>query len=185
MAKQGARNLILLSRSGAKSIDAARLVHDLEDQGVCVATPMVDIGDIDSLKRELNTLQHMPAVRGCIQATVVLKVRTICVDICHGTLHELISEKDDFFENMSYEDWVASTRSKATGSRNLDAVLPDVLDFFILLSSLNGIFGGRGRELTPPWFHYIHYMISFMIVHIMRFKVLWLSSLSTIHGMAF
>lgn len=48
---------------------------------------------------------------------------------------------------MSFEDWVVSTRSKATGSWNLDTVLPEGLDFFILLSSLNGIIGGRARKL--------------------------------------
>ena len=43
---------------------------------------------------------------------------------------------------MTYEDWQISTRSKATGSWNLHQALPQDLDFFILLSSLNGIFGG-------------------------------------------
>lgn len=46
---------------------------------------------------------------------------------------------------MTYEDWIISTKSKVTGTRNLDILLPQGLDFFIILSSLNGIFGGRAQ----------------------------------------
>lgn len=46
---------------------------------------------------------------------------------------------------MTYEDWVISTRSKVTGSWNLHQVLSADLDFFVLLSSVNGIFGGRAQ----------------------------------------
>ncbi len=46
---------------------------------------------------------------------------------------------------MTYEDWVISTRSKVTGSWNLHKALPSGLDFFVLLSSVNGIFGGRAQ----------------------------------------
>jgi len=45
MAGRGAHNLILLSRSGAKGAAAKDLVHDLERQGIVVATPEIDIGD--------------------------------------------------------------------------------------------------------------------------------------------
>ena len=53
--------------------------------------------------------------------------------------------QDNLFENMTYEDWIISTRSKVTGSWNLHKALPSDLDFFVLLSSLNGIFGGRAQ----------------------------------------
>ena len=46
---------------------------------------------------------------------------------------------------MSFDDWVVSTNSKVTGSWNLHAALPSDLDFFVLLSSVNGIFGNRGQ----------------------------------------
>ena len=75
MASRGARNLLLLSRSGAKSSVAKALVSDLETQGVCVVTPEVDIGNIDDLKHTLNDVaEFLPPVRGCIQATVILRV---------------------------------------------------------------------------------------------------------------
>ncbi|KAL8782131.1 MAG: hypothetical protein Q9213_005665 [Squamulea squamosa] len=126
MCSRGARNLILLSRSGVRNDAANALVDELEMQGVCVATPQVDIGDLVNLTNILDNLAKcMPPVRGCIQATVALR--------------------DNLFKNMTYEDWVVSTRSKVTGSWNLHKVLPASLDFFVLLSSVNGIFGGRAQ----------------------------------------
>ena len=75
MASRGARNLVLLSRSGAKSSAAKALVSELEAQGVCVVTPEVDIGKIHDLKHTLDDMaKFLPPVRGCIQATVTLRV---------------------------------------------------------------------------------------------------------------
>ncbi|PWY90616.1 putative polyketide synthase [Aspergillus sclerotioniger CBS 115572] len=126
MANRGAGYLILLSRSGTKDNASRELLNDLQAQGVFVATPKVDISDIVSLRETLTKLERtMPPIRGCIQATVALR--------------------DNLFDKMSYEDWVVSTSSKVTGSWNLHQVLPRDLDFFVLLSSLNGIFGSRAQ----------------------------------------
>lgn len=46
---------------------------------------------------------------------------------------------------MSYNDWNASIQPKAVGSWNLHVALPRGLDFFIMLSSVNGILGGRAQ----------------------------------------
>jgi len=127
MASRGARNLVLLSRSGASTEAARTLVSEMESGGIRLVTPKVDIGDRAALERELAACREagMPPVRGCIQATVALR--------------------DNLFPNMTHDDWAVSTSSKATGSANLDAVLPDDLDFFVLLASLNGVLGGRGQ----------------------------------------
>ncbi|KAE8374944.1 putative polyketide synthase [Aspergillus bertholletiae] len=126
MASRGARYLILLSRSGPQSPVARELVHELEQQGVYVATPRVDISNLSEVQAVLSTLSHTtPPIRGCIQATVALR--------------------DNLFENMSHDDWTISTNSKAKGSWNLHQALPSNLDFFVLLSSLNGIFGSRAQ----------------------------------------
>lgn len=77
-AARGARNLILLSRSGPRSSAAKALLQELGAKGVRVATPTVDISDLPSLQRELERLgERMPPIRGCIQATVAVRVRTI------------------------------------------------------------------------------------------------------------
>lgn len=46
---------------------------------------------------------------------------------------------------MSYEDWAVSTNPKVRGSWNLHTVLPEGLDFFILLSSISGVVGSAGQ----------------------------------------
>jgi acyl carrier protein len=53
--------------------------------------------------------------------------------------------QDNMFEKMTYEDWDISTRAKVTGSWNLHKYLPSGLDFFVCISSVNGIFGGRAQ----------------------------------------
>lgn len=47
---------------------------------------------------------------------------------------------------MSLEKWDAAIRPKVHGSRNLYAVLPSKLDFFIMLSSHAGIVGAYGKS---------------------------------------
>jgi len=46
---------------------------------------------------------------------------------------------------MSYTDFNAPLHSKVHGSWNLHSLLPDTLDFFIMLSSIGGIFGSGGQ----------------------------------------
>ena len=76
MAERNARHLILLSRSGAKSEDAIDLIRDLGLIGVKVAAPACDVSDesaVSSMIAECKT--SMPSIRGCIQPSMVLKVR--------------------------------------------------------------------------------------------------------------
>ena len=49
MADRGARNLILLSRSGATRDSAKELVEDLEAANVKVATPACDVSNLGCL----------------------------------------------------------------------------------------------------------------------------------------
>lgn len=46
---------------------------------------------------------------------------------------------------MSFEDWQAATMPKVQGSWNLHEVLPTNMDFFVMLSSVAGVFGNRGQ----------------------------------------
>lgn len=76
MVGRGARHLILLSRSGPTTDTAKALVAELKMQSVNVATPRVDIGNLDALQEAIDSLS-MPPIRGCIQATVALRVSII------------------------------------------------------------------------------------------------------------
>lgn len=78
MANRGAKHLILLSRSGATRDSAKELVEGLEAANVKVATPPCDVSDMDSLTQVLNEcLTDMPSIKGCIQGSMVLKVRRL------------------------------------------------------------------------------------------------------------
>lgn len=74
--KQGARNLILLSRSGAVKQSAMQLVIDLEAYGAQIATPACDVSDKGALRDALDRcMETMPPIKGCIQGAMVLRVR--------------------------------------------------------------------------------------------------------------
>ena len=75
MAHQGAKNLILLSRSGGERSEAAvNLIGELRELGVCVATPKCDVASTNSLGSALAQCSDMPPIKGCIQGTMVLQV---------------------------------------------------------------------------------------------------------------
>lgn len=126
MARRGARHLIVLSRSGPRTQAARSILRSLEELGVSVATPAVDISNLNALEKCVAGLRKtMPPIRGCVQATVALR--------------------DNLWENMTLDDWNMSIASKVTGSWNLHVALPTDLDFFVLLSSVNGLFGNRSQ----------------------------------------
>ena len=77
MASRKARYFILLSRS-AKHDDLAKdLIDELRREGVTVMTPICDIADKAILKSVLRQYgQTMPPIKGCIQSTLALHVRS-------------------------------------------------------------------------------------------------------------
>ncbi|KAG9201298.1 hypothetical protein G6514_005846 [Epicoccum nigrum] len=126
MASKGAKNLVLLSRSGASSASAQQLVQELCNKGVRVEAFACDVTNVSRLSEVLSSVsQTLPPIKGCIQGTMVLR--------------------DSVFENMTYEEWTTSLRSKRTASWNLHTLLPRDLSFFIFLSSLSGIVGTVGQ----------------------------------------
>nr|ALQ32787.1 putative polyketide synthase [Fusarium bulbicola] len=127
MTSRGAKNLILLSRSGTTRPAAQELMKELEDAGVAAAAPQCDVSDRAALERVLSDCaKTMPPIKGCIQGSMVLK--------------------DSIFSNMSQEDYYTAVRPKVVASRNLHELLPQNLDFFILLSSASGVVGNRGQS---------------------------------------
>lgn len=78
MSQRGAKNLILLSRSGPKSQAAKDLLKELAARGARAAAPKCDISSSESLSRALRECSEMPQIRGCIQGTMVLQVSDCC-----------------------------------------------------------------------------------------------------------
>ncbi|KAL4865654.1 hypothetical protein BDV12DRAFT_188037 [Aspergillus spectabilis] len=124
---RGAQHLILLSRSGAVSKDALKLVKELTGLGIKVATPRCGISNAGSLAAALGECAlSMPPIKGVIQASMVLK--------------------DRLFNNMSQEEWQAVLDPKIAGTWNLHHQLPFDMEFFVILSSLGGMIGSRDQS---------------------------------------
>lgn len=124
MVDRGARHLLFLSRSGAKTEDDIEFLHSLSVRGVAARALAVDICERAALEQALaNT--GMPPIKGAIQCAAVIA--------------------DAVWETMTYEEWSVATRPKMTGSWNLHNTLPQDLDFFVFLSSASGVIGNRGQ----------------------------------------
>ncbi|KAK1144041.1 Type I Iterative Polyketide synthase (PKS) [Aspergillus melleus] len=142
MASRGAKHLVLLGRSGAKTKAALVLVDELEAQDVQVKTPPCDVVDSKSVNRVIQeVMQTMPPIKGCIQGSMVLR--------------------DQPFERMSYEEWQTAVDCKVSGTWNLEMSLPRDLDFFIMFSSANGLLGipsqsnyGAGNSYSDGFVRY-------------------------------
>ncbi|KAF2637935.1 ketoacyl-synt-domain-containing protein [Massarina eburnea CBS 473.64] len=122
MARRGARHLLLLSRSGPSTAAAKGLVSRLSTQGVHVECPTCDIADSLQVHSVIAACaSKMPPIKGCIQGALVLR--------------------DSVFERMTYRQWMTTVSTRVQGTQNLRTVLPRAMDFFILLSSVNGLLG--------------------------------------------
>ena len=67
--------MILLSRSGLQGDTAMTLVKELEAQGAIVKCPVCDVADFSALQSVLTQFStSMPPIKGCIQASMVLRV---------------------------------------------------------------------------------------------------------------
>ncbi|KAK6495993.1 hypothetical protein TWF481_002022 [Arthrobotrys musiformis] len=122
MAERGAKNLVLLSRSGPKTEEAKDLVRELRAMGVNCVAPACDITNRNMLYKTLQSLD-IPPIKGCIQSSMVLR--------------------SALFSDMTHDEWTDVTACKVAGSWNLHDLLPNNLDFFILLSSVQAVFGAR------------------------------------------
>ncbi|KAI0008718.1 hypothetical protein F4779DRAFT_423888 [Xylariaceae sp. FL0662B] len=133
MVDNGARYIILLSRSGLRDNQKAQaLLGECSARGALVKVSKCDMRDADQLAKilyEARNEDHMPPVRGVINGAMILR--------------------DSLFENMSFADWKAVTDTKIQSSWNLHNQFLDTqnpLDFFVLLSSASGISGNRGQS---------------------------------------
>ncbi|KAK6539088.1 hypothetical protein TWF694_010628 [Orbilia ellipsospora] len=125
MAIRGVKHLILLSRSGPRTENAKKFIEELEGMGVKCIAPACDISNRSLLQKTLGSLD-IPPIKGCIQSSMVLR--------------------SALFADMKHSEWAEATEAKVAGSWNLHELLPKDLDFFILLSSVQAVFGARTQS---------------------------------------
>lgn len=89
MARNGARNLCLLSRSGPITVASKDLVKTLEQDGVRLYTPACDVSDTKAVADIVAHIEaNMPPIKGCIHSAMAIEVSTT-----HSLLSGLV-EKD-------------------------------------------------------------------------------------------
>ena len=126
LVEKGARNLVLLSRSGA-SPTGEEVAADLAAQGATVATIQADISNESDLARALSEIRNtMPPLRGVIHAAGVLD--------------------DHLLLNMDAESFRRVLAPKVLGAWNLHSLTADLpLDFFLVFSSVASVLGSPGQ----------------------------------------
>ncbi|OBR04783.1 Beta-ketoacyl synthase domain-containing protein [Colletotrichum higginsianum IMI 349063] len=127
MARSGARNILMLSRSGDRKRTVRELLGRLEKQGVRAAAMECDVGDEAQLLACLDRCraESWPRVRGVVQGAMVLN--------------------DAIYQGMTRDQFLGATQCKVQGSWHLHEHLPRDMDFFVLLSSSVGIAGSRAQ----------------------------------------
>ncbi|CAG8887928.1 unnamed protein product [Penicillium egyptiacum] len=124
----GARHIAFISRSGDSSADAKATVQDLTTFGAVVKAYRADVADEPAF---LSAMQQcatdLPPIAGVVQMAMMLR--------------------DTLFEKISYTDWTQPMRPKIQGTLNLHNYFSPThpLDFFIICSSISGIFGYPGQ----------------------------------------
>ncbi|MCC5600905.1 type I polyketide synthase [Nostoc favosum] len=123
LVEQGARHLVLMSRTGASSPQAKEAVKTLEQAGVRVMIALADVTQQEQVQGVLADIQQsMPPLRGIIHAAMVLDDAAL-VELNRERLHKAIAPK-------------------SIGAWNLHIhTLNTPLDFFILFSSVTSIIG--------------------------------------------
>lgn len=126
IADHGAKNLIVLSRSGIQRPDAKEVYDALGVRGVAVKDVKCDITDPSAVAAAVEEYQKtMPPVKGVIMGAVKLE--------------------DSVFDNMTYANWKNCLDPKVKGTWNLHEAMPKDMDFFVCLSSIGGSVGNRGQ----------------------------------------
>ncbi|KAJ5788763.1 Acyl transferase/acyl hydrolase/lysophospholipase [Penicillium paradoxum] len=122
MARNGAKSLIFVNRSGLSKEQSQLTVRELVEKDIQVIVRACNISDETEVQRMLRDItQCAPPIRGLIQAAMILK--------------------DVHIEHMKVDDYLHVMGPKYHGTWNLHRNLPADLDFFLLLSSISGVIG--------------------------------------------
>ena len=127
LVEKGARQLILLSRSGPASEEAQAAMAAFEQQGVKVVAAACDITDRAALTAVLKRAKtELAPLRGIVHAATVID--------------------DGLIRNLDAARIQKVLAPKIDGARHLDALTRETaLDFFVLYSSATTLFGNPGQ----------------------------------------
>ncbi len=127
LAAKGARNIMLVGRSGAASPAAREALASLAAQGVRVRAEALDISDKAATQRLFARFgKDLPVLGGIIHAAMVLD--------------------DAMLATLTPEKMERVLRPKVAGAENLDRLTRGMrLDYFVLYSSATTLIGNPGQ----------------------------------------
>lgn len=126
LAKNGAKHLAVMSRSGHDDERSKKVIKDVRSLGCDIGLFSGDISKLDDVRRVLGGTS-VP-IAGIIQGAMVIRDRT--------------------FASMSVDEYHAALDCKIQGTWNLHKASLELglnLDFFTLLSSISGLCGTKGQ----------------------------------------
>ncbi|KAK5991611.1 Highly reducing polyketide synthase gloL [Cladobotryum mycophilum] len=124
LVENGARSFVFLSRSAGKPAEDQAFIRELEYQSCCAITVAGSVGELADVQ---SAVQSAPTpIAGVFQMSMALR--------------------DLAFSDITHDDWRTVQEPKVKGTWNLHNALSEIdLDFFILFSSLSGLFGRPGQ----------------------------------------
>lgn len=129
MARHGARNIVVMSRSGINDEASARVVRNCGSYGCQISEARGDVSDADFVQSVFQSSRRGLRIAGIIQAAMVLRDRP--------------------YEMMTHEDFHTAIKAKVKGTWNLHRASQQCqqrpLDFFTMLSSISGVVGNKGQ----------------------------------------
>ncbi|KAI9658404.1 MAG: Type I Iterative PKS [Bathelium mastoideum] len=125
-ARRGARQLVIMSRSGISDDESQWVARDTEELGCQTLVVKGDVSVLDDVRSAFR--RASAPVVGIVQGAMVLR--------------------DKIFPSMTEDDFSAATVAKVQGTRNLHQAAKEQeqpLDFFTMLSSLSGLVGQKAQ----------------------------------------
>ncbi|KAI0199499.1 polyketide synthase [Astrocystis sublimbata] len=120
MARRGARQFLILSRSGASAPEAQLLVSDLETMGCTIHVVRCNISAANEVEAIVAKYTQTYQIKGIIHAAV--------------SLHDLS------FNKLDFSQWRLGLEAKVQGTMNIhEATKGLALDFFTMITSLVSI----------------------------------------------
>jgi len=127
MASEGARHLLLVGRSGARSACAQQAIEDFKARGVDVVVRAADVTEERQISECLAAVEsNMPPLRGIVHAAAVLD--------------------DALMVNLDAARFRRVMAAKASGAWLLHKQTQHLdLEFFVLFSSISALVGNAGQ----------------------------------------
>ncbi|KAK3290831.1 putative polyketide synthase [Chaetomium fimeti] len=137
MIDHGAKNVVLLGRSGAAGPAVKKVLKQYEGTDVTVRALACDVGNYSMLKDVLTkSIADLPPVKGVVHSALLLS--------------------DTLFENATFSDWEIICKPRVDAAWHLHNILPKDMDFFIGLGSFLGDTGNAGQAIyagTAVFYH--------------------------------